>query len=454
MSDNMNSQRNPLEVDMNVFHMFIEQIGHLGERVAPSEIAPEDQVRIAKDVFREKLDRRKATYLESCVHCGMCAEACHFYVSTEDPKYTPIRKLDLLKRFYRRELSPMRWAYRFTEADISAAELLEWQELVYDSCTECGRCGVMCPMGIDIASMVNVMRQGLAKAGLIPDDLRAVEQEQCAAGTVFGAGPDHLRQAVDQLRQMGLEVPLDKERADVMVLTSVIDIMLFHDALAGTVNIMNHLGVDWTFRSHAFEGANFGLLSGYEDLQQAASNRIVAEAIACGAKTVIVPECGHAYPALRWEGADEFGDPLPFEVLAVSEFIGREVAAGRLKLKSIGKDQKFTYHDPCKLARHGGIIEEPRAVLNALGVDMRETPSHGNMNWCCGGGAGVFVINRAKDLRQGAFDIKMTEVDATGADTVVMSCGSCRLNFMRGKENAGWDKNIKSLVALACENLA
>lgn len=76
------------------------------------------------------------------------------------------------------------------------------------------------------------------------------------------------------------------------------------------------------------------------------------------------------------------------------------------------------------------------------------------MNWCCGGGAGVFVINRAKDLRQGAFGIKMREINATGADTVATSCGSCRLNFMRGKDHAGWDKKIDSLVALASENLS
>jgi Fe-S oxidoreductase len=169
---------------------------------------------------------------------------------------------------------------------------------------------------------------------------------------------------------------------------------------------------------------------------------------------VLVPECGHAYPALRWEGADEYGKPLPFEVYAISEYIGREIKAGRLKLNKVGKDIKYTYHDPCKLTRHGGILQEPRAVFEALGADFAETPSHGNLNWCCGGGAGVFVINPASELRQRAFEIKMAEVDATGADAVVTSCGSCRLNFMRGKDNAHWGKDIKSLVALASENLA
>ncbi len=34
-----------------------------------------------------------AAHLESCVRCGMCANACHFYVSTGNPIYTPIHKL-------------------------------------------------------------------------------------------------------------------------------------------------------------------------------------------------------------------------------------------------------------------------------------------------------------------------------------------------------------------------
>ena len=199
------------------------------------------------------------------MHCGLCAEACQFYIETEDPALTPIHKLDLLKRYYRREKSPMRWLHRLFEADITEADLEATQGLVYESCTECGRCGLVCPMGIDIASMVHITREGLAHAGLIPAGLRAVEQEQGSRGTVFGVGPEQLRQAADELRAKGHEVPIDKEKADVLVLSSTIDILLFKDALEATVKVMNHLGVDWTIHTCAFEGANFGLLSGYSE---------------------------------------------------------------------------------------------------------------------------------------------------------------------------------------------
>ncbi len=89
----------------------------------------------------------------------------------------------------------------------------------------------------------------------------------------------------------------------------------------------------------------------------------------------------------------------------------------------------------------------------ALGVDSREVESNKELNWCCGGGAGVFLINSASDLRQKAFQIKMRQVANTGADSVVTACGSCRLNFLNGKMRAGWDTGIESLVELVAEAL-
>lgn len=440
-------------IDYNVFRQFGQAIAHLGEMAQKADLPDEQRVERAKEVMLSKIDRQMAVDLEACVKCGYCSEACHFYVQTNEAKYVPTRKLDLLRRVYRREVSPMRFVSRIFERDITADELRRWQELVYDSCTECGRCSYACPMGINIARGVNVMREALAAAGLVPDELLAVEQEQDGRGSVFGVGARQLQEAAEKLRESGLDVPLDKPKADVLVLTTVIDILLFKDALAATVKIMNHLGLDWTLRSGGFEAANFGLLSGVEDLQRKATRNIINEAIAIGAKTVIVPECGHSYPALRWEGAAMAGKPLPFEVLAVSEFIGREVRAGRLKLKNAGA-RKLTYHDACKLGRHGGVLDEPREALRALGVDFRETDPHAEMNWCCGGGAGVFLINRAAGLRQKAFELKQRQIEATGAEAVVMSCGSCRLNFMNGQANTGWPVKIESLVELVGDNLA
>ena len=440
-------------IDMLVFKQFQEAIEHLGEMARPEPIADEERVSRAKAVMRRKTDRGLALDLEVCVKCGYCPEACHFYQSTQDPKYTPTRKLDLLRRVHARESSAFAPIVRWFTRDISLEDLQEWQELVYDSCTECGRCSMVCPMGINIARGVNVMREALSEAGLAPLELMAVAQEQAGRGTVFGVGPAELAQVVKALREQGIRVPLDEPRADVLLVTTVIDVLLFQDALAATARILNHLGVDWTLRSAGFEAANFGLLAGNEALQKAASQRLIDEALAIGAKVLILPECGHAYPALRWEGKLPDGKPLPFEVLAAAEFVGREISEGRLVLAPGDPSRKLTYHDACKLARHGGVIDEPRAALRALGADYRETTPTAELNWCCGGGAGAFLINRAAPLRHKAWEIKRAQIDATGADTVVVSCASCRLNFMEGAEVGQSQMHIESLVELVAAQL-
>jgi Fe-S oxidoreductase len=440
-------------IDMNVFKQFQESIRHLGEMAQPETLSDEQRVTRAKAVMHKKIDRSLSLDLQSCVNCGYCSEACQFYQQTGDPKYTPTRKLDLLRRVHGREIGAFAPIKRLFTQDITAQDLEEWQELVYDSCTECGRCSMVCPMGINIARGVNVMREALFEAGLAPLELMAVAQEQTGRGTVFGVGPAELLSCVEAGRAQGINVPLDEPKADVMFVTTVIDVLLFQDALVATARILNHLGVSWTIRSAGFEAANFGLLSGSESLQKAATKRIIDEALAIGAHTVILPECGHAYPALRWEGRLDDGSPLPFEVLAASEFVGREVQHGRLKLEAADPARRITFHDACKLARHGGVIDEPRAVLHAIGVDFRETTPTAELNWCCGGGGGAFLINRAEPLRHKAWKIKKEQINATGAEEVVLSCASCRLNFMAGAETDAWPTQIKSLVEVAAQQL-
>ncbi len=443
-----------MSVDTTVMQGFMEQVQKMGKMEVPSKLSDDERIETAKQVMLEKLDSALAVDLEACVHCGLCAEACHFYLSTKDPKYTPIRKLELMRRLYRRERGPARWLYRLFTKEITIDDLQEWEELVYDSCTVCQRCSLICPMGINIAGGVAIMRGAMRAADLMPSEMRLVGQEQADQGTLFGVGSEQFAQAIEELRKTGLQIPLDEPEADILVLSAVTDIMLFKDTLVSTINIMNHVGAKWTFCSQGYESANFGYMAGDEEWQCAASKRVYEAAIACGAKTVIVAECGHSYPALRWSGAELMGKPLPFEVLAPSEFLAREIKAGRLKLKPLGKQTKVTFHDPCKIGRIGGVVEEPRVVLDALGVDLRETEPNGVENLCCGGGGGNFLINRGMPLRQKVFELKMKQFDATGAAQVITSCDSCMMNILGGAMMHQWNTPTESLMAVVGKNLA
>jgi Fe-S oxidoreductase len=433
---------------------FEAAVRDLPHKAPPVRMPDAERVNHAKRVMIEGLDSRTAMDLETCVHCGMCAEACHFYESTQEPRYTPIHKVYLLRKVYRREISPMRWLNRLVMRDITANDLEEWQELLFNACTECGRCDLICPMGIHLTKGIRIARQALAAAGYMPPELRAIEDEQASKNTLFGVGAEALRRTVAELNAAGAGIALDKPRAEVLLLSTVSDILLYRDSLVATAKILNHLGLDWTLRSDGFEASNFGFLSGDDDGQIKETRRIVDAARACGAKLVIVPECGHAYPALRFDAPNKLGEALPFDVMAISEFVGREVREGRLKLRKSADARKITYHDPCKLGRHGGIFREPRDAIAALGYDFREMESHGKTQYCCGGGGGVFLLAGSDSLRRRTFDIKARQVEDTGAEAVVTSCDSCRMTLESGGKRVNWDKSVESLVELVAANLA
>lgn len=436
------------------FEAFEAQVGKLGRQAPPAGLDDRTRVERAKAVMLGKLDSRTAMDLETCVHCGMCAEACHFYEGTKEPKYTPVHKLHLLRKVYRRELSPLRWLNRLFVRDITASDLEAWRELLFDSCTECGRCDLICPMGIHLTKGIRIARQALTAAGYMPAELREIDEEQSTRGTLFGVGVDDLREVIAEIEAGGVAVPVDKAQAEILMLVTVSDIMLYRDSLAATAKILNRLGVSWTIPTRGFEASNYGFLSGDEHGQIDQTRRVVEAATACGAKLVLTPECGHAYPALRWDAANELGEALPFDVMAISEYVGQAISEGRLKLRPIGREKKVTYHDPCKIGRHGGIFKEPRAALAALDVDFREMESHGKTQYCCGGGGGVYLLAAAETLRRRSFDIKMRQVEATGADSVVTTCDSCRMTLQSGARRVNWDKPVESLIELIAANLA
>ena len=148
-----------------------------------------ERVEKAMGNFVKDFGRTAAIWMESCIHCGMCAEACHFYEATKDPKYTPIWKLEPFKQAYKREYGPFALVYRALNLKprVTVEELQEWQHLIYDSCTVCGRCSLMCPMGIDIASLISQARHGMFHAGLVPHELWAVTERAHREGSPLGA---------------------------------------------------------------------------------------------------------------------------------------------------------------------------------------------------------------------------------------------------------------------------
>ncbi|MFU8876835.1 MAG: (Fe-S)-binding protein [Wenzhouxiangellaceae bacterium] len=418
------------------------------------QLAPSDRESRAMAEFAQHFGAMAALNLESCIHCGMCADACHFYIATEDPKYTPILKAEPFKQAYRRESGAFAPFFKLLglKKKVTVDQLEQWQELLFDSCTQCGRCSLICPMGIEVAELIEVGRRGMFEAGLAPKELADRARRQAETGTPEEPATPY-RDLVNELaRKHGEEMPLDKNRAEIMVCAPRNDLEKHPEAVVAMARILNALDADWTFRADALIAENYGYYAGSRGLQKKITSRIVEEARTIGAELVLVPECGHAYTALRWQAAELLGEELPFRVRHVTEYLAEQLAEGNLELSTVG-GEPTTFHDPCQLVRKGGVTDAPRKLMEAMGVNLRELENKKGFTFCCGGGGGVNDLESARPLRYRAQEIKLREVDQTGASRFLTTCSDCRIAFDDAAEHFNWDKRPESLIEMVAANI-
>lgn len=418
---------------------------------------PSERVDAAMRSFVLDVGPVAALRLDSCVHCGMCAEACPFYINTGDPVYTPIHKAEPLKQAYKRETGPFAPVIKLLglKRKVTIKELREWEELLFDSCTLCGRCSLICPMGIDIMSLIEYARHGMAEAGLVPRGLYEKAQKQQRDGDVLGWGHEEMLARLRKIgEKYGVEIPVDRPGARVMVCTTAEEMQEYPAAVAAVARILKHVGSEFTYCSQAIDASNYGYVEGSLAWERENIVRVVDAARHCGVETVIMPEEAYAYVALRWHGAELLGAPLPFAVKHMSEFMLEELHAGRLRLKPDGNGKALALHESCQLVRRGGIEDAPIALLEAIGVACKRPVDHGAFATCCGGGAGLLENDRARALRYRVFEAKMREIEQTGAEQVVTCCSTCRRTFDEGARSFEWTKDITGLTEIVAEHLA
>jgi Fe-S oxidoreductase len=424
------------------------------QAVLESRRAP-DAAKAAAE-FVSQATREAAFQLEACVNCGQCADACHFHLVTRDPRYTPVFKLQPLLKAYRRSRGPFA---AFTRAlglaprEPDAAELERWSALLYDSCNLCGRCTLACPMGIDIAGLVRRAREGMAAAGFAPADLYKASGQALESGSPIGVRWPALRRQIElQEQETGLKVPVDAAGAEYLVILSSIEIMAFPEVIGALARIFRQAQLSWTIPSEGFEATNVGVQIGSRHIAAALLERVVAAAERLKVKTVISPECGHAYSALRWEGPNLLGRALPFEVVQITELLDQLVREGRLRLR--GKDaRRLAFHDPCQLVRRGGLGDAPQRVLGAAAKNIAILPEQGAANYCCGGGGGVSAIHRAEKLRFAAFALKKRQVEEAGAEALVTACANCRNVLEEAIDERGMTLPVLGLTELLAQYL-
>lgn len=411
----------------------------------------------AINMFVQETGGWAASQLEACTRCGMCAEACHFYQSSANPEYAPVWKLEILKRAYEQRFTLVGKFKTAIGIDkkITDQDVAHWSELNYYACTVCNKCAMVCPMGIDLGTLLHTVRSGLAAAGMVPEDLETAVMKQVNEGSPLGmtasVWDSRLEWVADEWE---VDIPRDVKGADTLVVFTSIEVMKFPTNVAAIAKILNAAGEKWTVSSSAREVVNFGFYEGDQEHEKLFMRRLFDGAKELGVKRIVVTECGHAYDALRFHAPNLLSEANDYEIVHITGVMADLVKSGRIKLQEGFYDNvgTLTLHDACKIQRKGGYIQEPRDILNIIAPkSFKEMTPNQEEAICCGGGGGVIAIKAADPIRYDVFTLKIDQVNKIGANMVTMTCSNCRLQFTDCMDHFKLDWKITGLAQMVAD---
>lgn len=399
---------------------------------------PENWQEIFLEGMRERLDKFRSfrLFMDICVRCGACADKCHFFIGSGDPKNMPVLRAELLRSIYRGE---------FTTAGKILGKLAGGRKLTYDvfkdlfyyffQCTECRRCSLFCPYGIDTAEVTMIGRELLNLLGCNIDWIAGPVANCYRTGNHLGIQPhayhsmvEFFCEEIEEITGILPEPSLNRKGAEILFITPSGDIF----ADPGTFTAMGYLmlfhyleglGLDITWSTYASEGGNFGSFTSHEMMKRL-NSKMYAEAKRLGVKYIIGGECGHMWRVCN-QYMDTMTGPADFlevpkspitgtvfdnakshKMIHICEFTADLIKHGKLNLDLSRNDQyKLTFHDSCNPARGMGFFDEPRYVIQNVANSFNEMPidTIREQTFCCGSGSGLNT-DEFMDMRmRGAF---------------------------------------------------
>ncbi len=382
---------------------------------------PPNWKEIVLEGIRERLDKFRTfkVFMDICVRCGACADKCHFFIGSGDPRNMPVLRAELLRSIYRGEFTKAgKLLGRFGGArELTVDVIKEWFHYFYQ-CTECRRCSVFCPYGIDTAEITMMGREILNLLGLNINWIMEPVRNCFKIGNHLGIQPHSLKDMVDffiddieEVTGVRIEVPFMKKGAEVLFVTPSGD--YFADpgtyTFMGYLMLFHEIGLDYTMSYYAAEGGNFGLFSSNENMKRL-NAKIYAEAKRLGVKWILGGECGHMWRVIN-EYMDTMNGPADFlevpkspitgtvfenarstKMVHITEFTSDLIKHGKLNLDPSRNDHlKVTFHDSCNPSRAMGLLEEPRYVIKNVCNNFYEMPEDTirEKTFCCGSGSGL-----------------------------------------------------------------
>jgi len=396
---------------------------------------PDDWKQTVLDGMAERLSKYRSfkLFMDICVRCGACADKCHFFIGGGDPKNMPVLRAELLRSIYRREFTTTGKVLGKLAGgrELTPEVIKEWFYYFFQ-CTECRRCSVFCPYGIDTAEVTMMGRELLGLLGIYVNWVIEPVANCFRLGNHLAIPPhgmvDTLEFMVDDIEEatgIRVDLPINKKGAEILFVTPSGDFV----AAPGIYTCMSQmllfheLGIDYTFSTYASDGGNFGLFTSHEMIKRL-NAKVYAEAKRLGVKWILGGECGHMWRVMHQYMNTMNGPPDFLEVpkspitgtvfdharstkmIHIMEFTADLIRHNKLKLDPSRNDHiRVTLHDSCNPARAMGILEEPRYVLRHVCNHFYEMPENTirEQTFCCGGGAGLGTDENMEMRLRGGF---------------------------------------------------
>lgn len=418
------------------------------------KLTPEKIERVINSVLKAETGARLKTYVDICVHCGLCSEACHFYLSHDnDPKFSPAGKV-----------KQTIWEILNKKGKVDAEFIKRAAEIASTECNLCRRCAMYCPFGIDVSYLLTTMRRICHKLGVTPQYIQDTAHSHSATINQMWIKDDEwidsLMWQEDEARGEipDLRIPLEKEGADIYYSVIGPEPKFRAQLIYQAAIIMHAAGVDWTMpATPGWDNSDMCMFTGDFEMMARLKKVHYESASRLKVKKIVMGECGHAFRSVYDVGNRALGWKMPpIPVVHAIEFYYELIRDGKIKISK--KYQKpVTFHDPCNTVRGRGLHEMGRFVTNATCEKLIEMHPNREHNYCCSAGGGV--INCGPPYKMTRVDgnrIKAEQLfaaKARGAKTIIAPCHNCHGGLEDIVHHYGLDMDIKFLGDIIYETM-
>jgi Fe-S oxidoreductase len=388
------------------------------ERLTPEKI----QSAVQRVLTKESAARLKI-YLETCVHCGLCAEGCHTYLSrNKDPMFSPVGKVKSTV-----------WELVKQDGKVSPEILKDMARIAFTECGACRRCSMYCPFGIDISYLIMQVRRICSLLGVVPLYLQDTTNSHAATMNQMWVHQDEWIDTLQwqeedaQLELPSARIPLEKEGAEVMYSVIAPEPKILAQLLGNISQIMTVAAIDWTMpATDGWDNSNMAMYSGDFEIMGRVERLHWETAARLKVKKIVMGECGHAFRGAVYDGPRWLGWQFPpIPMVHAIEFYHDLLSSGRIKIK-----QKSTKHvtvqDPCNTVRGLNLGEKLRYVVDALCENFTDMTPRYEHNYCCAAGGGIINCGPPwKRSRMLSNKVKAEQLAATEAEIVITPCHNC-----------------------------